>query len=533
MSSDSDPSSSSETTGSYLFGDFCLDLDRRRLSRGQDPDAHEAIALSPKAFDLLETLVRHVDQVVPKQALLDEVWADVHVEESVLKVRISEIRGALDEAAADPVHVHTHQRVGYRFAGPVRHRAGSTATASRAVMAFSQRPAVAILPFADFSESGAEDYFADGIVEELTRRLARFRYFPVIARTSTFAYKGRAVDVAQAARELGARYVVEGSAQRSEDRVRITVQLIDGETTHHVWADRFENDFTSLFEINDEITDRIAGAMHSQIYAVEMRRAVEQPRASLDAWVRLLRAWALQDSMDPAENAAAIAQFEAALDLDPRCAQAYSGLAMSHFRSVVHGWSDDPIDAVRATRENAAHSVRCDGQDPYSHLATGVACWLEGKRDELLGSIEHAVWLNPSLAWAHLWGGIAYGVAGDPDRAMAMAERAIQLSPLDPLRGIFDYAIGIAHFSAGRYEPAYEAAGRATSQLPSWGWPYTLLAGAAAFLDRIDEAQAARRMAQERLPGLTIETLASLLPFASPEFIERSVESGRLAGWES
>ncbi|MCG8587688.1 MAG: winged helix-turn-helix domain-containing protein [Proteobacteria bacterium] len=524
--SHSDSSRGPVAVGRYEFGDFRIDLALRRLFRGD-----QERPLSPKAFDLLEALVRSVDQVVPKRTLLDDIWAGVRVEESVLKVRIAEIRSALDETAAAPARIHTHQRVGYRFAGPVQFVPSGGSGEPAPVVAFSQRPALAILPFNDFSASPGNDYFADGIVEELTTRLARFRYFPVIARNSTFVYKGQAVDVARASRELGARYVVEGSVQRSEDQARVIVQLIDGETGHHVWTDRFESDLANLFELNDEITDLIAGAMHSQLYAVEVRRATRHSAQNLDAWYCLLRAWSLQESLDPGENSAAKVHFLRALEFDPECAQAHSGLAMSHFRDVVHGWSASPVDSLRELRHNADRSLKCDAQDPYSHLATGVAHWLGGRRDDLLESIEYAIWLNPSLAWGYLWGGIAYGVAGDPERSLEMATRAIRLSPLDPLRGIFDYAVSIAHFAAGRYEEAYDTAKKAAGLMPDWGWTHSMLAASAGWLGRLDEARTAIEAAKRLLPGLTPPDLARLLPFAAPDFLERSVEGARRAGW--
>ncbi len=525
MSSATKPSSL-RSAGSYLFSDFRLDLGQRRLFRG---DA--ALSLSPKAVNLLEVLIRQVDQVVASRTLLDEVWEGVHVEDSVLKVRIAEIRGVLGESGAAPERIHTHARVGYRFAGPVRFLDPGAKGQPRPVVPFSQRPALAILPFDDFSGDPGDARFADGIVEELTTRLARFRYFPVIARNSAFVYKGRAVDVAQASRELGARYLVEGSVQRSEDQARIIVQLIDGETGHHVWTDRFETDLSNVFEINDEITDRIAGAMHSQLFAVEVQRATHAAPANLDAWFCLLRAWSLQASIEAADNAAAKREFGRALDFDPGCAQAHSGLAMSHFRDVVHGWSATPLEAARATRDHADQSLRQDPQDPYSHLAAAVAHWLEGKREALLAAIEHAVWLNPSLAWGYLWGGIAYGVAGEPERSLEMAERAIRLSPLDPLRAIFDYALAVAHFAAARHEPSLEAAGRAAALLPSWGWAHSLVAVNAGLLGREQEAREARCAAQERLRGVTLGNFGQLLPFASADFLERATEGARRAGW--
>ena len=204
---------------------------------------------------------------------------------------------------------------------------------------------------------------------------------------------------------------------------------------------------------------------------------------------------------------------------------------MSHFRDVIHAWSGDPLASVRATREHADASLRADPQDPYSHLASGVAHWLGGNREALLDAIEYAVWLNPSLAWAHLWGGLAYGLAGDPERSLELAARAIRLSPLDPLRGIFDFAVAVAEFSAARYAEALDAAKRAVGLVPGWGWPYTVMAGAAAFLKRPDEARAACQMGMERLPGLGTGSLGQLIPFAAPEFIERAVAGAKQAGW--
>lgn len=513
--------------GRFCFGRFRLDTATRVLWM-----AEEVRPLSPKGFDLLCALVRNVDQVVSKATLLEEVWAGVTVDGSVLKVRIAEIRAALDESAAAPIHIQTHQRVGYRFAGPVEFQSlqpQGTLASSSPVTAFSRRPALAILAFDNFGRDPSDVYFVDGIVEELTTRLARFRYFPVIARNSSFVYKGTSVDVVHVSQALGARYVVEGSIQRAEDRVRIIVQLIDGQTGHHLWTERFESDLTDVFSLTDEITDRIAASLHSQLFAVEVRGIARRTFESADAWDCLLRAWSQQQTLDPDDNERAKREFARAIEYDSSCAQAHSGLAMCHFRDVVHGWSTDVLDSVRATQYHAGQSMRCDEQDPYSHLAMAVSHWITGKRDELFDAIEHAIWLNPSLAWAYLWGGIAYGVGGEPARALEMASQAIRLSPLDPLRGLFDYAAAVAHFAAGRYDLAYESAKQAAHLMPSWGWIHAISATSASWLGRDEEARASLAHARELLRGLRVEDLGRLLPFADPDFLERATQAARKA----
>ena len=274
----------------FVFGDCVLDLDRRELTRGS-----ETIAVGPKVFDLLVYLVKNRDRVVSKDDVLDTVWAGRIVSESTLTSHINAVRKAIGDTGEDQRLLRTISRKGFRFVGdvkdvepsaaPVPLKAGAVAPSesSGQVLAFPDRPSIPALPFLNLSGDPEQEYFADGVVEDIISALSRMRWLFVIARNSSFTYKGRAVDVTQVSRELGVRYVLEGSVRRAVNRVRITGQLIDGTTGGHLWADRFEGTFGDIFELQDQVTESVVGAIAPRLELAEIERAKRKPTESLDA----------------------------------------------------------------------------------------------------------------------------------------------------------------------------------------------------------------------------------------------------------
>jgi adenylate cyclase len=338
------------------------------------------------------------------------------------------------------------------------------------------RPAIAVLPFDNLSGDPEQDYFVAGLAEDLITRLSSWRQFPVIARNSSFAYQGRAVDVRQVSRELGARYLVEGSVRRSEDRVRITAQLIDATTGLHVWAERYDRDLGDVFALQDEITEAIVGSMDPELLEFEGERATRRDPENLDAWELAQRGWWHFHQSTQESTAEARTFFERAIELDPHLTWAFAGLSMTHWRDAFFQWSDSRAQSVAEARRAAERSVELDDTDPHAQLALGHAYNLIGQWEESLAPVEAAIQLDPSMAWGHYTRGGTLAFTGRPDEAIPSLERAMRLSPHDPRTPAFYAAMGVAHFAAERYEEAVVWLQKSLQRNPEFLPAYSTLA---------------------------------------------------------
>jgi TolB-like protein len=334
----------------YLFAGYVLDPDRRELSHGSDK-----VAITPQAFDLLLHLVKNRDHVVSKDALLDAVWAGRIVSESTLASHINAVRKALGDSGDEQRLLKTVARKGFRFVGDVTETAmpaqsdaavadHATSTANpNAALTLPDRPSIAVLPFLNLSGDPQQDYFVDGMVEDIILALSRLRWLFVIARNSSFTFKGRAVDVREVGRELGVRYVLEGSVRRVANRVRITGQLVDTTTGMHLWGERFESVVDDIFDLQDQVTESVVGAIAPQLEFAEIERAKRKPTESLDAYDYYLRGLAnfhvsTRDGID-----AALANFYKAIELDPDFAAAYGMAAGCFYWRKMNRWLSDRV----------------------------------------------------------------------------------------------------------------------------------------------------------------------------------------------
>jgi adenylate cyclase len=365
--------------------------------------------------------------------------------------------------------------------------------AELSVPGFGGRPAIAVLALDNLSGDPEQEYFADGIAEDLITQLSCMRRLPVIARNSSFVYKGRAVDVKQVSRELGVRYVVEGSVRKAGDRVRVTAQLIDATTGHHLWAERYDRELTDIFSVQDEITDAIARAVLPAVGRVEGQRLLTRAAESLDAWDCVQRAqWHLR-KLTRDDNRQIQTLCRRALELDPRFAPAMSLLAVSHLYDVFNQWSDDPASSLDEALRLAERSVELDDRDSFCFEALGWACTLTQQSERAVREFERALALNPSFTRAY-WGlGVALYSLRRPDEAVGMIEKAIRFSPNDPNLHLFLHNLGMAHFVAGRYEEAADCARQAIAQRPEQPASQRLLAASCGHLGRLPEAREALR----------------------------------------
>ncbi|MHC2705004.1 TolB-like protein [Bradyrhizobium liaoningense] len=349
----------------FLFRDHLLDTDRRELSREQVP-----IAVEPQVFDLVVHLMQNRDRVVSKDELIDKIWHGRSVSESTLTSRINAARKAIGDNGASQTLIRTITRKGFRFVGDVQTQLGAVApepvrvAQNQTAFALPERPAIAVLPFTNMSGEAGQDYFSDGISEDIITALSKLRWFFVVARNSSFVYKGRAVHIHEVARELGVRYVVEGSVRRSGERVRISAQLNDVSTGSHLWAERYDRELADIFAVQDEITEAIVAAIEPQLYAAESFRAQQKPPGSLDAWDLVMRALSHYWRTTREDNAAAQGLLEQAVAIDPAYGKALGLLATSHMFGAHMGWADMAATLPLAERAALA-AVEADREDAW------------------------------------------------------------------------------------------------------------------------------------------------------------------------
>jgi adenylate cyclase len=397
---------------------------------------------------------------------------------------------------------------------------------------FGDGSAIAVLPFDNLSGDPEQAYFADGIAEDLITRLADWRIFPVIARNSSFTYKGEAVDVKRVSRELGVRYLVEGSVRRAGERVRISVQLIEATTGHHVWAETYDRDLRDVFALQDEITQKVVASIVPELERAEIERAVRKEARSLDAYDYDLRGrWHFFKSTRE-DNRKARALFEKSLEADPQYALAWAYIGLTHSRDVIFEWTESREASIDELERAARRCVAIDKDLPACQIAVGVTHNLREEPDTAIAAYERAVRLNPNDLGAHGWLGMALVARGRAEEGIAELEQALRLSPKDPQRSLWLVTMGMAHFAAERYEMAAEWAQRTLEHDPHDPWAYEVLAASYARLGRIDEARAALEEQLRIEPDLTLDKVRRQNPGVDPEFLEPFLDGLRKAGLE-
>jgi adenylate cyclase len=385
-----------------------------------------------------------------------------------------------------PIHV-------YRLGGAIADHPEDLDAAGGGVAAnptgFDDRRAIAVLPFANFSEDSEQEFFADGITEDIISMLAGWRAFPVIARNSTFTYKGTTVDVKKIGEELGVRYVLEGSVRKSGHRVRVTAQLIRTDTNHHIMAERYDRDLTDLFELQDEIVTTIAGAIEPEILKFERDRIADQPQHNEDAYEFYQRGVWHHYRHSKTDNIEAQAFFRRALAIDPNYPQATAALAITVCNAAYLGWAGDVEGCYAECYELAQRAVALDARYPNARFALGLVCMWTRRSDRAMAEFQEAIKLNPSFAAAHVLLGQMYLYSGRPEEAIALAEKGIRLSPSDPRMFIWLPALAGAHYQLRHYDQAIEIGRRSWTLNRNWPAGLRYVVAGLAELGRIEDAQ--------------------------------------------
>jgi adenylate cyclase len=409
--------------------------------------------------------------------------------------------------------------------------AAGTRLAARAPT-FDDRRAIAVLPFVNFGGDPEQEFFADGITEDIISMLAGWRAFPVIARASTFTYKGKTVDIKKVGELLGVRYVLEGSVRKSGRRIRVTAQLIQADTGHHIMAERYDRDLTDLFELQDEITHAIAGAIEPEILKFERDRIAARLQLSEDAYELYQRGLWHHYRHSKADNLEAQAYFRRALAIDPQYAQAMTGLALAVCNAGFLHWADDAVRNYEESFELAQRAVALDARYPMAHYAFGAACMYTQRADRGMAEMRQAIELNPSFAAAYTALGHLLSYAGEPEETIPLVEEGIRLSPNDPRLFIWLPALACAHYQLGHYEQAIEAGRRSWTLNRNWPVGLRYVIAGLAQLGRLDEARLALADLSKLDPDLaSFERLARRL-FTDSAPVDHILQGLRKAGMQ-
>jgi adenylate cyclase len=530
----------------FTFGDCSVDCDRRELRRGD-----ELIAVEPQVFDVLVYLIRHRDRVVSRDDLLKGVWGGRIVSESTLSSRVNSARSAIGDRGDQQQWIRTIARKGFRFVGEIREERGPgdpraatpplaeenalpVASAVPAAPQLPDKPSIAVLAFTNMSGDPTQEYFSDGITEDIITGLSRFSELFVIARNSSFQYKGKSPDIRQVGRELGVRYVLEGSIRRAGDRVRISAQLIDAVTGAHRWAERYDRELKDVFAVQDEVSRAVVATLVAHVNKAEAERTLLKPPATWTAYDFFMRAsdiysskW--RSSYNAADVYDARQLLERSISLDPSYARAYATLSHTHLLAWLFRLDEDYLSPAALERAHrlAWRAVQLDPNLPIGHASLGMVMTFEGQHEQSIAAFEKATALNPNYTdWRFC---MALVRAGDPARAVQVLETHMRYDPFYvpsvPL------TLGIARYYLKEYSEALPPLREFTSRSPNVSQGHIWLAANLAQLGRLDAARAEAAEALRIDPKYTIDGTARRLALNKrPEDTEHFFDGLRKAG---
>ena len=518
----------------FIFSDRLLDTERRGLRRGAD-----LVAVEPQVFDLLVHLLANCDRVVSKDDLIASIWRGRIVSDSTVTSRINAARKAVGDSGAVQKLIRTIPRKGFRFVGEICAANGNgklvaaaldeTHESKLGLPPLADRPAIAVLPFTNMTGDPQQEYFSDGISEDIITALSKLRWFFVIARNSSFTYKGKAVHLKQIGEELGVGYVVEGSVRKDGDRVRITVQLNDVFTGRHIWAERYDRKLADVFAVQDEITDAIVAAIEPQLYVAENFRAQRKPPDSMDAWDLVMRALSHYWRITRQDSLVAQALLEKAIAIDPNYGQAHGVLAASHTFGVHMGWENSAT--ARPIAERAAQAaILADSGDPWAHYALGCVHMFARRFDDSRAEFALALRLNPNFSLAQGYYGLLSAYCGRIEEAELAIRRALRLSPHDPLSAIYFCVASVAQYAKGNYKEAMRLAREGIRQRPDFAASHRILVAAAGMAGDNDIAKAALQELRRAQPNVSLQWIAKEVPIKHDAGRQHYLEGLRRAG---
>jgi adenylate cyclase len=515
----------------YLFENCALDTDRRELRRGA-----ELVAIPPQVFDLLDYLIRNREHVVSKDDLIEAVWKGRIVSETALTTRLNAARRAIGDTGEEQRLIKTLPRKGFRFVGSVREAEAPAAATAREnpqespkpALTLPDKPSIAVLPFTNLSSDPEQEYFADGIAEDVLTTLSKIQELLVIARNSSFVFKGQARDIREIGRMLGARYVLEGSVRKAGNRIRLAAQLIDSVNGGHVWADRFEGDLDDVFELQDRITQDIVAALEVRLTFGEQTRVWHKRSGSPLVYEHFLKGRLLYVNFAKHTHAQARSEFERALAINPAYAPALCLLGYTLIDQARFGWEKDKAKAFEAALECAARDLAADPNSYLAYLTIGYSRLFQRRHEDALLAGENVIALGPNYSDAYHLAGMVHGYAGDFRKAAQYEAQAQRLSPLSLNQSMVDEARW--RFHLGDFIAARDIASRVLTEKPRWLTAQTTLAAALWNLGSADEARIAVRQMLASHPNLTASRWAQGLPYRHQKDLDALITPLRLAG---
>jgi TolB-like protein len=515
----------------FLFEDFVLDCDRRELRRGG-----ALVPVEPKVFDFLSYLIQHCDRVVSKDELIATVWQGRIISDSALATCISAARSAVADHGGQQRLIKTLPRKGLRFIGRMQQDddksvitpiAEPLPAAPSPPLALPDKPSIAVLPFQNISSDPEQAYFVDGFVEDVISGLARIKWLFVVARNSSFAYKGKPVDVRRVGRELGVRYVLEGSIRKAGCRVRVSGQLIEAQTGKHLWAERYERMHADIFALQDDLTMSVVGAIEPSLRRAEIERVKRKRPDSLDAYDLVLRALPFSYGHTEEDAAKAVPLLEKALELEPGYAAAHAPLAWCYLGRFRSGRREED----RASALHHARAAIAGGADDATALAIAgfIIALVERDPATAFTIFDRAVELSNSNIFALSCSALIMSFLGRTEPAIERAQRALRLSPFDSLNYLAYNALAVSYFVTGAYESSRDAARLSVQLNPRFSVSHLYLAAA---LVRLGDEEEAFRVAQRVLmldSAFTIRRVYALVGF-EPAVFEPLADAWRKVG---
>jgi adenylate cyclase len=486
----------------YLFEDCVFDTDRRELCRRA-----AVVAVAPQVFDLLDYLIRNRERVVSKDDLIAAIWDGRIVSDTAVTTRINAARSAIGDSGEQQRLIRTLPRKGFRFVGSVREER-EAAEPPNPPLPLPDKPSIAVLPFANLSGDPGQDYFIDGIVEDIVTELSRFGELFVIARNSSFKYKGKAVDVRDVGRELGVRYVLEGSVRRGGDRVRITAQLIEAATGAHRWAERYDRKLEDIFAVQDEVVGTIAAILAAHVRRAETERSRAKPPNIWLAYDYCLQAAGAMDSflstfkVEHVYEARRLSQQSMAID--EHYARAYTILAVTYATVWIHPLDGDFRNPAALDRAHdlARRAIQLDRNLPQAHADLGFVLIFKNQHDASIAAFEKAMALNPNYVDFRF--GFALIVGGESKRALDVVHAYMRLDPFCVPTA--SHALAFAHYMLEQYSQALPLLRDYVAQVPTDRFGHRLLVATLAQLGRLEEARAEAAEILRVWPSYTIAT---------------------------
>ena len=499
------------------------------LYRRDERGVFVPLALGSRAIAILGVLVERPGELVSRAEIISAVWPETIVEESNLDVQIAALRRVLDEGQTAGSCILTIRGRGYRFTAPVTRGADVAAVPIGTAPPLPNKPSLAVMPFQNMSGDPEQEYFADGAVEEIITALSRIRWLLVIARNSSFTYKGQAINVTRVGRELGVRYVLEGAVRKSGRRVRISAQLIDATTGAHLWAGRFDGLLEDIFELQDQVAASVAGVIEPTLEVAETRRLADRPTSDLTALDYYLRALPDLDAFTKESLLMALDLLRQAIARDPHYGPALALAAHCHQGLEVNGWAEDPEAAEHASIDLARRALRSSPDDPNVLALAGFLLGYWGEDiDVSLALIDRCLSLNPSHARGWHWSALLRVFAGQPDIAIEHCQNYLRLCPRDRMATHLN-VIGEAYFFTRRFDEAVANLLASLDLAPTFPVTYRVLASCYAHMGRLDEAREVVR----RLRTITPAVMEPGTRYRNTELRELFVSGLRLAASEA